>query len=95
MTDPPPVDSPRAGEIADRLDPNTADAAALSAIPNLGEKRAAEIAEFRTDFLRQNPGRVPFESPDDLLQIKGIGPATVASMEPFLSFPPKNSGERP
>ena len=89
ISDPPPSESPRAAEIQDRLDPNTADAAALSAIPNLGEIKAAEIVEYREAFTRQHPGKCAFRSVDDLRHIKGIGPATTAMLENYLSFPKK------
>jgi hypothetical protein len=42
----PPGDGPRAAELAVRIDPNTADAAALAALPNLGEARARAIVAY-------------------------------------------------
>jgi hypothetical protein len=83
---PPPTDSPRGDEIADRLDPNTADAAALAAIPNLGEKRAQDIVAYRNTFTVQHPGDTAFTRPEDLMRIKGIGAGTVANVRPFLTF---------
>ncbi len=88
MSDP-PGDGPRATEIADKLDPNTATAADLSSIPELGEKRAAEIVAYREQVRRQRPGAVVFREPDDLLVIKGIGVGTVRNTEPYLTFPPR------
>jgi hypothetical protein len=86
ISDPLPHDSPRSQEIVDRLDPNTADAAALAAIPNLGEKRAAEIVAYREKFILQHPRSTAFESIDELRLLKGFGPATVADLEPYLVF---------
>jgi len=86
ISDPPERDSPRAGEIMDRIDPNTADAAALAAIPNLGEKRAAEIVEYRENFKQRYPAATAFTSMDDLMLMKGFGPATVANLAPYLVF---------
>jgi competence protein ComEA len=83
----PPASGARAGEITGKLDPNTATAADLSAIPTLGEKRAAEIVTYRDEFLHRHPGTVVFKSPNDLLGIKGIGVGTVHNMEPYLVFP--------
>jgi DNA uptake protein ComE-like DNA-binding protein len=85
----PPGDGPRAAEVADKLDPNTAAAADLSSIPELGEKRAAEIVAYREDARRQHPGVVVFREPNDLLVIKGIGVGTVHNMERYLVFPPR------
>ena len=85
--DPPPADGARADELADRVDPNTADAAALAAIPMLGEKRAAEVVAYREDFLKDHPGEIAFAKASDLIKVKGIGPATIKTMEPYLVFP--------
>jgi competence protein ComEA len=89
--DPPPQNASRADQIQDRLDPNTADAAALAAIPELGEKRAAEIVEYREKFLLQYPGHRAFDSADDLMRVKGFGLATVANLGPYLRFPNENA----
>ena len=78
---------PRADQLADRLDPNTATQAELAAIPELGEKRAAAIVEFRTRFAARHPDRLPFQRLSDLEQITGVGAATAENMEPFLKFP--------
>lgn len=86
LTDPAPDQSPRADEIQDRLNPNTADADDLAAIPNLGEKRAAEIVEYRENFLRQHPKSLAFRSLNDLDRLKGFGPATEANLAPYLVF---------
>jgi competence protein ComEA len=63
------------------VDPNTAPAAVLEALPGIGQaRRAALIAE------RQH---APFRSLDDLDQrVKGIGPATIAALKPFLRIEP-------
>ena len=86
VPDPAP-DGVRATELATRLDPNTADAAALAALPGLGETHAHAIVAYRTAYAAAHPGRPPFATARDLLPIKGIGPATVANLEPNLTFP--------
>ena len=83
----PPGDGPRAAELAVRLDPNTADAAALAALPGLGEARAHAIVDYRLAYAARHPGRPPFAQPRDLLPIKGIGISTVNNLEPYLAFP--------
>ena len=70
-----------------RIDPNVADWPAWAALPLIGEKRAKEIVAFRENWLVEHPGEVPFERLEDLMRIKGIGRATIATLEPYLMFP--------
>ncbi len=85
--EPQAVKSLRGDEIADRLDPNTADAASLAAIPNIGEKRARDIIDYRKTFVAEHPGSPAFRSASDLMHVKGIGGATANNVTPFLMFP--------
>jgi hypothetical protein len=87
VPDPQPWQGAAAGRLADRLDPNVADAAELAAIPTLGEKRAQLIVEYRQRFLARHSGKLAFGRVEDLLNIKGIGSATVETLEPYLIFP--------
>jgi DNA uptake protein ComE-like DNA-binding protein len=86
VPDPQPAGGPNARELADRIDPNTASEAELAAIPNLGEKRAEAIVEYRRQFSLRHPHRRAFAVLSDLEQIPGIGIATTESMEPYLVF---------
>ncbi len=62
-----------------RVDPNLAPRQVLVALPGLGPARVAAIGTAR--------GSSPFRSLDDLdRRVKGIGPATAASLEPHLRF---------
>ncbi len=87
IDDPPPARSPRADDLADRLDPNADDWQHLAAIPGLGEKKARAIVAFREAWLQNHPNDPPFRGPQDLRLVKGIGPATVANVTPYLVFP--------
>ncbi|MDP9173616.1 MAG: helix-hairpin-helix domain-containing protein [Planctomycetota bacterium] len=87
ISDPPPARGPAAEELADRLDPNTATAAEFAAISGLGEKRAAAIVEYRSQFVASHPGQRAFGKPTDLEHIRGIGPATMELLEAYLVFP--------
>lgn len=78
---------PAAERLADRIDPNTATAAELAAIPRLGEGHAAAIVEFREKYGREHPGQFAFLRPSDLEQVRGIGAGTEELMEPYLKFP--------
>ena len=73
--------------LADRIDPNTASVAELAAIPELGEKRAQAIVDFRQRFQSRHPDRIVFIRVADLEQISGIGAATAETMGPYLIFP--------
>lgn len=63
-----------------RVDPNRADEATLTTLPGIGPALAARILESR---------RVdgPFRAADDLLRVRGIGPAVLARLRPFLTLP--------
>jgi competence protein ComEA len=70
----PPAPTPRL-----RIDPNTAPAPALAALPEIGPTRASAILRARED--------APFASGLDLeRRVKGIGPATLRKIEPYLRF---------
>lgn len=87
VSDPPPDPPARGAELADRIDPNTADWNDLAAIPNLGEKRAQAIAAYRDAHKGASRGPV-FRSADDLMAVRGIGYATATKLKPYLIFPP-------
>jgi competence protein ComEA len=81
------VPEPAPEELADRIDPNTADAETLAALPYLGEKRAKAIVDYREKFVAGHPGGRAYASAGDLMRIKGIGPATVERISAYLAFP--------
>jgi competence protein ComEA len=83
---PQPLEAPRAAELQDKLDPNTASASDLSALPNLGPAMARRIVEEREEFRKEHPGEVPYRQLEDLERIKGIGPATLENLRPYLRF---------
>ncbi len=58
------------------IDVNAADPAEMTSIPGIGEKLAEQIAALR-----------PIRSPEDLLKIRGISPAKLEQIRPFLAFP--------
>jgi competence ComEA-like helix-hairpin-helix protein len=81
-----PGSGPRAGELVDRIDPNTASAGELATIPQLGPGRAREMIAYRESYTAAHPGRAAFERPEDLRNIRGIGPATIEKIVPHLVF---------
>lgn len=56
---------------------NTADAETLKKLPNVGPAMAERILAFR-----QEMGK--FQTPEDLLQVSGIGPKRLEQMRPFI-----------
>jgi competence protein ComEA len=73
------IDIERAEPIAIdfRIDVNKADWPELALLPNIGEQLAKRIVADRT----QNG---PFRDLADLGRVRGIGPRTLESMQPFL-----------
>ena len=97
VSDPQPEVPARFHELADRIDPNTADWQTLAALPGIGEKRARDIVAYR-ESARARAGdsaRVVFDAEGDLLYVKGIGPAMISAMLPYLEFPPPTPASKP
>jgi competence protein ComEA len=59
---------------------NAASAADLAAVPGLGSRLAGEVVADRER-------RGPFRTVDDLLRVKGVGPARLAQARPHLTAP--------
>jgi competence ComEA-like helix-hairpin-helix protein len=79
-----------------RVNPNDAPVASLMRLPQIGRARARAIVAHREQ--RGTPtGRLPaFQTADDLRQIKGIGPAIVEDIRPWLQFDPgSRDGDEP
>ncbi len=87
ISTPQPNEGPRATELQDKIDPNTASAADLSALPNLGPAMARRIIEDREQFQKDHPNEPAYKKIEDLQRIKGIGPATIENLKPYLEFP--------
>ena len=60
-----------------KININTASAEELTQLQGIGAKYAAKIVEYR----EQNG---PFTSPEDLMKVSGIGPATVAKNKELI-----------
>ena len=63
----------------ERIDPNTADVVELDRLPGVGPATAAAIIQARE-------GGAGFHRVDDLLAVRGIGPATLERMRPWLDL---------
>ena len=71
---PPPPPEP-----ADPVAVNSATSAQLQTLPSIGPKTAARIISFR----EQNG---PFARLEDLLEVRGIGPATLEKIRPSVTL---------
>jgi competence protein ComEA len=69
--------APAAASAASPVNVNTATIEELTALPGIGEKRAQAIVEAR----KQKGG---FKSVDELTEVKGIGPANLEKLRPYL-----------
>jgi competence protein ComEA len=70
--------------VPDRVDLNQADAAALDALPGIGPVIAGRILERRAH-------QGPFRSPEDLLAVRGIGPAVFARLRNHVRVGPDSA----
>ena len=76
---PAPVADKDGGAGAPAIDPNTADLATLLRLPGVGPVLAQRILEDRAQS-------GPYARPEDLLRVRGIGPAKLAQLRPHLVF---------
>jgi len=73
-------------ELESRINPNNAPIASLVRLPGVGIGRAGAITAYRENFSSCQPNRQAFQNPDDLQQVKGIGPKTVQNISKWLKF---------
>jgi len=74
---PPDAKAAAASAAPSSVNVNTATMDELTALPGIGEKRAEAILEMR----KQKGG---FKSVDELTEVKGIGPANLEKLRPYL-----------
>ena len=87
VADPQPERPARFDELADKIDPNTADWPTLAALPGIGEKRAKDIVAHREEAKRFATDGVVFARREDMLRVKGIGVVMLEGIAPYLAFP--------
>jgi len=61
------------------LNVNSADALKLTELPGIGEVTAARIVTYRDE-------NGPFQSVDEMIKIKGIGPKVLAKIRPLITI---------
>lgn len=62
---------------AERIDLNRASVTDLMRLPGVGLKKAQAIVAHR--------GKAPFQRPEDVVQVKGLGPSWFAKVKPHLT----------
>ena len=84
----------------DRIDPNTAPWYELTTLPDIGERAARAIVEYRERIRRErvDDEAIVFPQAADLDAVQGIGPVTIGRIAPYLRFsafaPPTSDDER-
>jgi DNA uptake protein ComE-like DNA-binding protein len=89
-----PARPPRYDELADRIDPNTADWQSLAALPALGEKRAKTIIEYREAFTKQHPDHLAFEEPETYCSCAASVPPCSRRCDPTCCSRPMQRPDR-
>ena len=69
-----PDQAVRSADRSGKIDVNSADAGSLTSLPGIGSLRAQSIVRYRDRF-------GPFRSVEDLLDVSGIGPSTLNSIQ--------------
>ena len=73
------------------INPNSAEWPSLARLPGLGPAKAQAIVDFRESQRQNIPGFL-FMQANDLEAVRGIGPATVENIRPYLKFAPDTIG---
>jgi competence ComEA-like helix-hairpin-helix protein len=68
-----------------KVNVNTATEEQLAFKPGVGPELAKRIVRYRDEQRRKNPQVMPFQKPEDLAQVKGIGPKTLQAMLPCIT----------
>jgi len=82
---PPPIERAAEHEYDLKIDVNVCNRLELEHLPGIGPKLAERIIASRE-------ANGPFESPKDLMRVKGIGQKMLAKMQPYLAFPKEAEG---
>jgi competence protein ComEA len=73
-----------AAEVKPVVNINTATVAELQLLPGVGPKLASAIHDFAETGDPSCDHKCQFKTPEDLLKVKGIGPAKLAKIRPYV-----------
>jgi DNA uptake protein ComE-like DNA-binding protein len=82
----------RVADVREMIDPNTADVPSLRRLPDIGPVRARQILEYRAAAVAR--GQRAFTCPEDLMNVKGIGPTILKRVREHLAIPEPATGNR-
>ena len=71
---------------ADKINLNNADWPSIARLPGIGYQRAISIIQYRRQLQNAENNNRVFNNISNLQNIKGIGPATVDKISPYLKF---------
>ncbi|MFB3892623.1 MAG: ComEA family DNA-binding protein [Phycisphaerae bacterium] len=80
-----PVNRANVAAARERIDPNTAATASLRRLHGIGPSHAQAIIDYRTSFTAAH-SRPAFLRPEDLDNVRGLGPATIQRFQEQLTF---------
>jgi competence ComEA-like helix-hairpin-helix protein len=72
------AETPPDGTTTKAVNVNTATAMELTALPGIGQAKADAIVKYREEH-------GPYRSPEDLLQVRGIGEALLTRIRPHIT----------
>jgi competence ComEA-like helix-hairpin-helix protein len=79
----------------ERINPNTASASSLIRLPGIGWSKARAIVAYRQGVLATTGTSIAFRRPDDLMQVRGVGPKIVEAINEWLDFNEPRGGPEP
>ena len=79
------IENNHAVELNFKINPNTATWQQLAQLPGVGPQKATDIIIYREQNNQQG-GKSAFSSPQDISNVKGIGPKTIEKISQYLIF---------
>ena len=73
---------------ADPVNLNTADVSELAGLPGIGQGLAQRIIDYRAEH-------GPFESPEDIMEVSGIGEKKYEGLREYVTVGNENEGAEP
>ncbi len=74
------------GQLANRINPNTANWSQLALLPGIGPQTSQKIIAYRQSRKRADSNGIAFECINDLQKVKSIGPKTAMKCKEYLIF---------
>jgi competence ComEA-like helix-hairpin-helix protein len=72
--------------LENRINPNISTVESITRLPGIGAAKAEAIVAYRKNFRGKTQEDQPFQNPEDLQKVNGIGPKTVQNISQWLKF---------